>query len=163
MSTVLPLQSDIFQYSQTIPPIYRAIVLGFRQTSPERKYCEPVLESSLRNYVKFPARQISTHQISTHQIPLPNSVTDVELTEAIRQLIAQEFVVRRQLQDQVNNLFPHIRNDALAGSCLDYQYGQHYLLAPTQLGEMLIEAITGTKTPDPVVPQLPIPSWAVLK
>lgn len=156
MSTVLPLQSDIFQYSQTIPPIYKAIMLGFRQTSPERKYCEAVLESSLRNYVKFPARQISTQQI-----PLPNSVTDVELTEAIRQLIAREFVVRRQLQGQANNVLQYI--DALAGSCLDYQYGQHYLLAPTQLGEMLIEAITGTKTPDPVVPQLPIPSWAVLK
>ncbi len=158
MATVLPLQSDIFQYSQTIPPIYKAIMLGFRQSSPERKYGEAVLESSLRNYLKYPARQISTYQS-----PLPTSVTDVELTEAIRQLIVQEFVVRRQLQNQASYTFPHIPSDSLAGNSLDYQYGQHYLLAPTQLGEMLIEALTGTKTPDPVVPQLPIPSWAVLK
>lgn len=158
MATVLPLQSEIHQYSQSIPPIYRAIMLGFRQSAPERKYCEAVLESSLRNYVKFPTRPG----------PLSTSVTDVELTEAIRQLIAQEFVVRRQFQSQADNAFllhsslQYLRNESNDG-VQEYQYGQHYLLAPTRIGEMLIEAITGTRTPDPVVPQLPIPSWAVLK
>ena len=155
MTTTIPLQSDIFLYSLSIPPIYTAIMLGFRQSSPERKYCEAVLESSLRNYVKFPTRQTL--------LPLPISLTDIELTEAIRQLIAQEFVVRRQLTQQGSAVLTSNSFSSTSGSSLDFQYGQHYLLAPTPIGEMLIEGITGTRTPDPVVPQLPIPSWAAPK
>jgi hypothetical protein len=113
---------------------------AFREASPDRKFGEAMLESTLRSYVKN-----------------KSGVTDEQLTEAIRQLISHEFVTRRQLAYEPPFSIPSSPLSPLGS--FQYVYGMHYLVAPTQLGENLLEAITGTPTPIPVVPQLPMPSW----
>ena len=137
-SLIRPSYSQLLTYASSLPPIYRSVMQAFRQASPDRKFGEAMLESSLRSYVKNTSR-----------------ATDEQLTEAIRQLISHEFVTRRQLA--------HDSSFSILSSVnpleFQYVYGMHYLVAPTQLGEQLIEAITGTPTPIPVVPQLPMPSW----
>ncbi len=137
-SSITPSYSQLLTYASSLPPIYRSVMQAFRQASPDRKFGEAMLESSLRSYVKN-----------------TSGVTDEQLTEAIRQLISHEFVTRRQLA----NDSPLSILSSVNPLGFQYVYGMHYLVAPTQLGEKLIEAITGTPTPIPVVPQLPTPSW----
>ena len=137
-SLITPNFSQLLAYASSLPPIYRSVMQAFRLASPERKFGEAMLESSLRSFVKN-----------------TNGVTDEQLTEAIRQLISHEFVTRRQLTNDV----PGLVFSSITPPGFHYVYGMHYLVAPTQLGEKLIEAITGTSTPVPVVPQLPMPSW----
>lgn len=137
-SSITPSDSQLRAYASGLPPIYKSVMQAFRDASPERRFGEAMLESSLRSYVKN-----------------TGGVTDEQLTEAIRQLISHEFVTRRQLTtDSWLSMLPSVNPLEFK-----YVYGMHYLVAPTQLGEKLIEAITGTPTPIPVVPQLPMPSW----
>ena len=138
-SSITPSYSQILAYASSLPPIYRSVMQAFREASPDRKFGEAMLESTLRSYVKN-----------------NSGVTDEQLTEAIRQLLSHEFVTRRQLTNDSPFSIPTSVGPLMS---FPYFYGMHYLVAPTQLGEKLIEAITGTTTPIPVVPQLPMPTW----
>ena len=145
-TTVQPGISEVQAYARSLPEIYRSLLLGFREACPDRKYKEAILESTLRNYVKN----------SSYQLRTVGGVTDEQIDEAIRQLAYHEFVVRHQLMPENS-----IRADV--NQFVWSLYGAKFLIAPTELGEQILEAITGSPTPKPIVPQLPIPTWMTNK
>lgn len=120
-----PTDSELKDYADALPPIYRQILSAFPEINPDRRERDDVLESSLVN----------------HLLQKQSDYDDEDLEIALDRLNQSGFIEREEK-----------KMIGLGGGNGGYAFAQ---LKPTELGERLLRAVTGKSAKKRFVPPLP--------
>jgi hypothetical protein len=139
-TATVPTDEQLKEYAAQLPDLYKDILAAYQYADPNRERGVGVFEGTLRNFLWNELMRSGRDGIDPGQkrrypfSPALDEFGDEGFSEAVSRLIAEGFIEPRG----PNGI----------GS-----------LIPTEVGERLIEIVSGRPVPRKVFPDLPKPRW----